>query len=671
MPNSAAAIRTLSGRPRSDSPKPKDPERPDAPAAVAAATESAPESTADPAGDPWEAFAAAAARAAVRFARAADPTWMDRLSRAAADPAVRAAVAELAAAAAGLTGEEPVAAGPVEEEKDGPAPPPPEPAAPKLAVAAPPVAVPPPAPAAPAPPPVSLGEIESRLTLGASPPPAAAPTPTEAPDPNAAPVISEDIRDLPNVPARCRVKADALRWAADRTAFGSETGPLRERRAELEAAAAECGGTLWPLSEDPSGTLSEHGGGPAPADWKRAAAVFEVLAEAAAQLDAAHDRHAHHRRGPDDPGDTLDRLKQALDLAAEAQSMALVDVRRLRERPDRDQVSVYKAIRDVSDARTGIAYFIRDYLREGSHADPADHAGLAARLSAAASLRKREKVEQEGFKKFAHAAGKFAKAVGADGGDGGDTATMNVQATRLARYAKDLLADAHVPPSDVRFREAVADAVGKIDGPDAPRRLHAALHDAAARLGEADAFAEKGGDALGRVFDYLPEPPDADRLREDDADDAAGTEHVESVDAALARAAAEFPDALAYAFNSKSAHEDYPYQRPDQVYLGLKFLATTLREALAKRTPHPDLPGECRRQCGLRYSPNQSPTTMGQFPEGYRTVWRGEEVTLERHVGRGNNKDPRLSVRIAFHYDADEDRIVVGFLGQHQRTKAT
>ena len=669
MPNSAAAVRTLAGRPRSDSPKPKDPERPDAPAAVDAATEPA----ADPAGDPWEAFAAAAARAAVRFARAADPTWMDRLSRAAADPAVRAAVAELAAAAAGLAGDEPAAEEPAVEEKPEEAPPP-EPAPPKLAVAAPPVAVPPPAP--PAPPPVSLGEIESRLTLGVSPPPvpAAAPVLTDASEADAAPVISEDLRDLPNVPARCRVKADALRWAADRTAFGSETGPLRERRAELEVAAAECGGSLWPLTEDPSGTLSEHGGGPAPADWKRAAAVFEVLAEAAAQLDAAHDRHAHHRRGPDDPGDTLDRLKQALDLAAEAQSMALVDVRRLRERPDRDQVSVYKAIRDVSDARAGIAYFIRNYLREGSHADPADHAGLATRLSAAASLRKREKVEQEGFKKFAHAAGKFAKAVGADGGDGGgdgDTATMNVQANRLARYAKALLADAHVPPSDVRFREAVADAAKKLAGPDAPRRLHAALHDAAARLGEADAFAENGGDALGRVFDYLPEPHDAEHADAPGTNGAAGRQHVESVDAALARAADEFPDALAYAFNSKSAHEDYPYQRPDQVYLGLKFLATTLREALAKRTPHPDLPGECRRQCGLRYSPKQSPTTMGQFPEGYRTVWRGEEVTLERHVGRGNNKDPRLSVRIAFHYDADEDRIVVGFLGQHQRTKAT
>ena len=84
----------------------------------------------------------------MRFARAADPTWMDRLTRAAADPGVRAAVADLAAAAGRLSGDEP-AAEPAEEAEPAP---PPEPARPKLAVAPPPVPAPP-VPASPEPPP--------------------------------------------------------------------------------------------------------------------------------------------------------------------------------------------------------------------------------------------------------------------------------------------------------------------------------------------------------------------------------------------------------------------------------------------------------------------------------------------------------------------------------------
>ena len=632
--------------------------------------------------DPWEAIAVAAVRTLLRTVRAADEEWATKLRRAADDPAVRSALTDLADAARRFTGSGPESGGSEsgEEQEDATPTVPAEPgrtadaetAKPEPRPATPPATKPPAVASPPGGPPASLGEIRERLTFGAgsaggsaggAAPAEGGGTATAAPGgasgdgpPGEGSTLrSDDVRDLPRAPDRCRAKAEALRWAADRLAAGAETGPLRARREALETAA-EAGETLWPLTEPaPPGA--------APADYLRAAAVFEVLAEAALLLDAALDRFLP--AGESDPAAgraaESDRLKSALDLTAEAQSMALIAVRALRERPDRDQVAIYKTIRDVSDARTGIAYFIRNYLREGSHADPAGHADLSSRIAAAAAARGRGKAEREAFKKFAHAAGKVA-------GHAADESPERFEyhAARLGKFAARLL-DAGVPPSDRRFRESAPDDLAPL------RRGRDLLAERAAPEPDADdpppdSVARKQADALRRVLEYLPDPAGEE---EEEEDAPVEPRYADSVDAAFARAADEFPEALGFALNSKSVREGYPYARPDRVYLGLKFLATTLRDALAGRVPRSDLAEECVRQCELHYSPNQSASTMGQFPEDYRTVWNGEEVPLTRHLRRGNNKDPRLSVRIAFHYDKAADRVVIGYLGQHQRTRAT
>ncbi|QDT14723.1 hypothetical protein [Alienimonas californiensis] len=736
MPTSPPAVRTLGGRPRAsarddrsrddarpgachdarpdrsadESPSRSEGPREDRPQATAERDESRPGADA---GDPWEALALAAMRTAVRAVRAADDGWAAKLARVAADPGVREALCELAEAARRAaeaappaatderssggasakegstkekeeeapTGGAPIGGAPGGESLDGravssatsavtariatPAPVARPPAKPSPDEAA---APPPPEPRA------SLGEIQERLTLGASAAaPAAAAGSLTAELDEASTLQSEDVRGLARIPDRCRTKAHALRWAADRLAAGAETGPLRTRREALEATA-DPGDALWPLLEPaPPGS--------APADYVRAAAVFEVLADAALLLDAALERYLSAVEGDGHAaqrGEELDHLKAALDLTAEAQSMALIVVRNLREKPDRDQVAVYKTIRDISDARTGIAYFIRNYLREGSHADPFDHADLASRIHSAAAARGRGKAEREAFKKFAYAAAKAASHAEDEMPD-----RFDYHAGRMGKFAARLLA-LGVPPSDVRFRDAVPDDLAPLRA--AARRLADAKPEEAQSNetelnGTAEASAEPGAAsvestevraaALARVLEYLPDPA-ADAEEEDDnADAPAVHRYADSVDAALARAAEEFPQALAFAFNSKSVREGYPYRRPDRVYLGLKFLATTLRDALAGRASCTDLDAECVRQCGLHYSPNQSPSTMGQFPEDYRTVWGGEEVQLTRHLRGGNNKDPRLSIRLAFHYDRAADTIVVGYLGQHQRTRAT
>ena len=650
-------VRTLGAAPRRK-PARRDTERtPQSRGVNAAATEG------------WDALAGAAATAAVRIARAG---WPELLERFAADPAVRAGLADLAGAAARLAGAagggSPSDAAPTAEPgatAETASPPP----APRLAetppavpppAAAPAVETPPPPVAPPPPelPPASIEEIQTRLTLGsAPPPPAPAPTLPEpaTEEPPRGPVQTEDVKVMPLLPARCRVKAATLRWAAQRAKLGTETETLRTQKEDLRAEADAAGSSPWPLFDPPP--PGDHA---PPAKWERAAATFEVLGGAADHLHAVHARYLETLEHGGAPGHAeTDALHHALDLAAEAQSMALLAVRELSELADRDQKAVYKAIRDISSAEIGVGYYIRHYLREGSSADPAGHADLAARVASADAARTKEKKGRELFKKLAHACEKYADhRAAADGGDDDDGGARrkhaeraDYHAGRAAKFAADLLARG-TPPSDVRFREALPTAPAPLAGLEV-------------RFADAD-------DSLARVFEYLPAARgSADARKADGDDDAPAAIHAASVDEALEKAQREWPDAFSLAFNGRSEPSGYPFKDADQFYRGLKFLAGTFRDAKANRRNCPDLVTACKEQTGLDYSPNQSPSTMGEFPEYYRTLYEGEEVPLKGHIGRGNNKDPRLSFRLAFYYDKDRDKVVLGYLGQHQRTRAT
>ena len=656
-----------------------DADRPDRPATEPAETHS----------DAWEGLACAAAAAAVRAARAG---WPEAFGRLAGDAGVRRALADVAAACGRLAAPADVApadlapadiasppadaappAGSVGKRKKARPTPPARVASPPALAAAPraeaaPAAkpeirlhaddrTPPPDPApavrpavppAPAGPPASVAEIETRLTLGADPPPAGRTPPPPAaaaavaePEPGLA--LTEDVRALASLPARCRTKAEALRWAAKRAAVGAESETLRRDKDDIRAAADAAGGSPWPLFDPPP--PGDHA---PPATWERAAGTFEALADAADHLHACREKLSDaldRGVGRLEVGDAdADALRHALDLAAEAQSMALLAVRELSETPDRDQKAVYKAIRDLSGEETGLGYYIRRYLKEGSSADPARHADLAVRIKTSAAARRREKRQRERFKKLGLEAAQFAQTR-----EAGDEKRTAYHAGRAAGFAADLL-EAGVPPSDVRFREALP----------ADPAARAAL--------KAHAPGEREHAALARVAEFLPDPGDADR---DDGRPRPAPEHAASVDEALEKSKTCWPGAFEYAFNNRSEPHGYPFKDGDQFFRGLRFLATTFRDAMAGRADCPDLVTACKTETGLNYSPNQSPSTMGEFPEYYRTRYAGEDVPLTRHLGRGNNKDPRLSFRLAFHYDKDQDKVVLGYLGQHQRTRAT
>ena len=137
-------------------------------------------------------------------------------------------------------------------------------------------------------------------------------------------------------------------------------------------------------------------------------------------------------------------------------------------------------------------------------------------------------------------------------------------------------------------------------------------------------------------------------------------EAVQSVREAIAQAREMFPDRLLIKLNSRS-NEDSPFANPSEVLVALVWLATVYRhgpaESIAEACP------------GWSYKSKQAPTTVGRFPDWYRTTVNGTVWKLVAHVGKGTGHDPKHTIRIAFAWDEQNERVIVGFVGRHQRTQ--
>ena len=155
---------------------------------------------------------------------------------------------------------------------------------------------------------------------------------------------------------------------------------------------------------------------------------------------------------------------------------------------------------------------------------------------------------------------------------------------------------------------------------------------------------------------YIEERRQA-RARDGEPVDA---EPARSVREAIAQAREMFPDRLLIKLNSRS-NEDTPFVNPPEVLDALAWLATAYRNGPADRI------GET---CpGWFYKSNQSASTMGQFPDWYRTRVNGTAWKLAAHLGKGTSHDPHHTIRIAFAWDEPNGRVIVGFIGLHQRNR--
>jgi hypothetical protein len=202
------------------------------------------------------------------------------------------------------------------------------------------------------------------LTLGQSRP---SPNPPKASLESDTPAQDEE-NDSQSLAARCRAKAEAARWAAERQRRIHEWSEAPDADAPRDPAMVAWAEALtdafyWASSEDPAGTpdialLDQVGG------------CFETVAEGLLLL-----RDAQHRRGG---------LERGLPLLAEAQSALRRSLQRLQPRQDPDQSEVYERVRDAAARHR---QFLKRFMRADDLADPAGWPGLLARIETQAGIR--------------------------------------------------------------------------------------------------------------------------------------------------------------------------------------------------------------------------------------------------------------------------------------------
>ncbi len=148
-------------------------------------------------------------------------------------------------------------------------------------------------------------------------------------------------------------------------------------------------------------------------------------------------------------------------------------------------------------------------------------------------------------------------------------------------------------------------------------------------------------------------------------------EEVASVEEAVRLARSSFAHRLVIATNSESNVAESQFKWPDKVLNALEWLATTYYDSRSGQLTVTDLDASCREHCDMWYKGSQGQTTMIAYPNSYTTVVDGEQIWLEEHIGKGNSFDPRRTIRIAFNWDKTRQQVIVGYIGRHQRTRAS
>ena len=146
---------------------------------------------------------------------------------------------------------------------------------------------------------------------------------------------------------------------------------------------------------------------------------------------------------------------------------------------------------------------------------------------------------------------------------------------------------------------------------------------------------------------------------------------IKDVYGAVRLAREKFREQIIFQPNSESEIEDNPFITPETVWKALQWLATTYYQSRIGNLREPDFDRSVREACGWWYKSDQHDTTMGRYPGSYTTRVDGRTYRLEEHIGKGTNWDARYTIRIAFDWDRTRRKVIVGYIGRHQRTDAS
>ena len=143
---------------------------------------------------------------------------------------------------------------------------------------------------------------------------------------------------------------------------------------------------------------------------------------------------------------------------------------------------------------------------------------------------------------------------------------------------------------------------------------------------------------------------------------------VDSVADAIEQAGSRWAGQLVFAPNSKSEGDESPFQPAYEVLQAFEWLATIYYPAKLGKLRVTNLMINIRERIpGWTYAAHQSEVAVTRFREWYRCQWEGCVYSIAEHIGTGSSPRPEETIRIAFAWDKPKRKIVIGFVGQHQK----
>ena len=172
-------------------------------------------------------------------------------------------------------------------------------------------------------------------------------------------------------------------------------------------------------------------------------------------------------------------------------------------------------------------------------------------------------------------------------------------------------------------------------------------------------------------YDALLKSTGAVHLNADSATNGGAEQvQIESVRHAIETATNAFGLELTVKLNRNSEWKNSRFEKPKQVYDALRWLAGSYRTARMNGSgcSPKDLGESIRQELGWFYIPGQREVTIQKHPGWYQTQIDDQKFILEEHIGVGKTSDKKYTMRIAFAWDQENRKVVIGYVGSHQPT---
>ncbi len=132
----------------------------------------------------------------------------------------------------------------------------------------------------------------------------------------------------------------------------------------------------------------------------------------------------------------------------------------------------------------------------------------------------------------------------------------------------------------------------------------------------------------------------------------------------IAEWAAENSDRIIILPRAIAATKKSDYHQPSHVFEALEVLAEVYPAVKAGALPRDELKRRCT-EAFLDIGGSVDRSVAGEAGDEYFIRWRGERRFLDQHLGRGNARDPRFSMRIYYTWDEIDGVVVVGWMPSH------